>query len=136
MEKLKIGHIKNYLDYGLKIAKGLTVHQFLGVDVEDKENIFIKLDILNENDEVTDGMEHVENVKPILRSLSDYKDINSEAMNDLNMDLEDQIQLSMLANQNISLAYCYQRMVECSYRHHIDLNNLIPKGLAIDKNTI
>jgi hypothetical protein len=74
-------------------------------------------------------------LKPILRPLSDYTDINSKAMNDLNWDLSLQIQLQEMATQGGWWNYSALLINECA-KEHIDFQNLIQDGLAVDKNTI
>lgn len=75
-------------------------------------------------------------VKLCLCPLSNFTDINSKSMNDLNLDLEDQIDLCQLANGNISVnALLHGIAVEC-FKNHIDIYGLIDKGLAVDINTL
>jgi hypothetical protein len=75
-------------------------------------------------------------IKPILRPLSDYKDVNSQAMNDLNIDITDQILISDLAEGKELYQVFPYYIIEIMCRNHIDFQELIPKDLAIDVNTI
>jgi hypothetical protein len=73
---------------------------------------------------------------PILRPLSDYKEINSPAMKDLNCDLSDQIRILELANKEVSFYYLPYGIAQLLFEAHIDSFNLIPDGLAIDINSL
>ena len=74
--------------------------------------------------------------KPILSPLSDYKDVNSKAMSELNCDVMDMIRISELANQRIGLSSVQYGVIEIMCDNHIDFNRLIESGLAIDINTL
>lgn len=73
---------------------------------------------------------------PILHPLSDYKDVNSKAMNELNCDVMDMIRISELANQQIGLSSVQYGVIEIMCDNHIDFNRLIESGLAIDIKTL
>ena len=73
-------------------------------------------------------------VKLILIPLSDYTDVNSESMNDLNCDLQYQIELSDFAKGHKSLYQWSVGVYKIMCENHIDFNRLIEKGLAINKN--
>lgn len=75
-------------------------------------------------------------IKPILRPLSDYKDINSQAMSDLNCDLSDQMDLCDLANKHTNIEGIRYRLASICFEHHIDIFGLIEKGLAINMNEL
>lgn len=70
-------------------------------------------------------------IKPILRPLSDYYDINSPAMNDLNLDLGDQIWLVNLADGTYHVDKLPYRLACTLAEEHIDFMGLIPAGLAL-----
>lgn len=72
-------------------------------------------------------------VKPILKPLSLYTDINSPAMNDLNCDLGEQIQINSLAWKAISYASLDWSAMEVCFRNHVDVFGLLDTGLAIEK---
>jgi len=74
-------------------------------------------------------------LKPLLKPLSDYLDINSKVMNDLNWDLSLQIQLSEMARQGGWWNYSALLIKECA-KEHIDFQNLIGQEKAININTI
>lgn len=72
-----------------------------------------------------------DNFKPILRQLSDYADINSDAMNSLNCDMSEQINLNDFAIGYICLGSLYQSTYDLCLKNHIDVFGLIDKGLAL-----
>ena len=72
-----------------------------------------------------------DNFKPILRQLSDYADINSDAMNSLNCDMSEQINLNEFAIGYICLGSLYQSTYDLCLKNHIDVFGLIDKGLAL-----
>lgn len=74
--------------------------------------------------------------KLVLRPISDYEDINSQAMSEMNLDVQTMIEIS-------ELGYSYRCLQNVSYgtiqvmaHNHIDFQNLIKEGLAIDINTL
>lgn len=78
----------------------------------------------------------IEDINPILRPLSEYKDINSKSMNNLDTDLQIQVEIWDLANKKIAFqSISYGTAMEC-FANHIDIFGLIDKGLAIDINSI
>lgn len=78
----------------------------------------------------------IEDIKPILRPLSEYKDINSKSMNDLDTDLQIQVEIWELSNKKIAFqSLSYGTAIEC-FANHIDIFGLIDQGLAIDINSI
>lgn len=73
---------------------------------------------------------------PILRPLSDYTDITSKAMSDLDCDLTNQMDIQEFALKKMSLSSLLYSSFEVLTRNHVDIFGLIPEGLAIDKNTL
>ena len=69
-------------------------------------------------------------IKPVLRPLSNYQDINSDAMNDLNCDVSTQIQINELAIKYIGVSDLHYSTVEICLQKHIDIFGLIDQGLA------
>lgn len=124
MEKLTIEELYHYLPYGLKIASKSLSGEILRIYEMELEN---DKGILN----VLYGVNQI----PILRPLSDYTGINSDAMNELNWDLHLQIQLSEMARQGGWWNYSALLIKECA-RAHIDFQDLIGQGKAININTI
>lgn len=72
----------------------------------------------------------------VLYPLSDYKDINSEAMNELGWDMHTQIELSDLAHGFITVDDLHYSTFKYCCEEHIDIFNLIPAGLAIAKERL
>lgn len=73
---------------------------------------------------------------PILRPLSDYTDITSKAMSDLNCDLSDQMDIQEFALKKMSLASLSYGSFEVLVRNLVDIFGYIENGLAIDINTL
>lgn len=144
MEKIELKHLACYLPYGLKImakiesqienhpfehcdivnvnllSKSLTIRHMVGID-KDVEYITYK---------------NFEDIKPILRPLSDYKDVNEDAMVNLNIDISDQLIIADCANGYFNPQDLMYRVAEICFENHIDVFGLIDKGLAIDINTL
>jgi len=70
-------------------------------------------------------------VKPILFPISLFKDINSDEMNELNVDLFNQMELCDLANKKIHFQNCNHSTILICLENKIDFQNLIEKGLAV-----
>ena len=85
------------------------------------------------HNEVTYGWHEI---KPILRPLSDYTDITSKAMSDLDCDLTDQMDIQEFALKKMSLSSLLYSSFDVLTRNHVDIFGLIPEGLAIDLNTL
>lgn len=124
--KLQLKHLAPYLPYKL--------------NYKDNNGRIVKLNTLDFGvDLVNMGWGNALNVwkvKPILRPLSDYRDVNSKAMNELNCDVMDMIRISELANKRIGLSSVQYGVIEIMCDNHIDFNRLIESGLAIDINTL
>lgn len=147
MKKLKSEQIAPYLPYKLKcksIAKKISKTEYKNKIFELTEIKFSKsaifrfwtLDEKFVNQIGCSGIGFRSNsFKPILKPLSDYQDINSPAMSDLNCDIYDQIQISELANGGNVNNLPYGSALIC-FRNHIDIFGLITDGLAINENTL
>lgn len=126
--KLEIKHLAPYLPYGLKAkfkAKNKkTCRKYVigTVSVMYSDCSICCYDTVNSTPD---------NFKPILRPLSDYTDINSDAMNSLNCDMLDQIQISEFASKKISLSSVSVGVFEICVSNHIDVFGLIDQGLAL-----
>lgn len=134
--KLEPKHLVIYLPYGLKL-KFDDSSEIWGIyyrDETDYSEMLYPLSTLAYTIDIQ-KLDPI-NWKPILKPLSDYEDINGKAMNDLNCDLTDQIDIQELASQRQSLQSTTYGAVEIMAENHIDMYGLIPAGLAIDKNTL
>jgi hypothetical protein len=126
--KLEIKHLAPYLPYGLKAkfqAKNKkTCRKYVigTISVMYSDCSICCYDTVNATPD---------NFKPILRSLSDYADINSDAMNSLNCDMSDQIQISELASKRISLSDISVGCFDILVSNHVDVFGLIDEGLAL-----
>jgi len=106
-----LSNLAGYLPYGLKFKCDNPTNSFNEVDY----------------------YYPIDKFRPILIPLSRFKDINSELMSNLNLDVLSQIALSEFANQRVTLDLLPFGLVQECYRNHIDIFNLIPKGLAVEK---
>ena len=115
--KLELKHLAPYLPYGLKIRY-----------IERNETHIFDTSNLKA---VCSEQIHL---RPILRPLSDFTDINSESMNKLNTDLNIQMELNKLALKFKHYTSCSYSTMQLCFENHIDVFGLIEKGLAIDFN--
>ena len=126
--KLEIKHLAPYLPYGLKAkfqAKNKkTCRKYVigTISAMYSDCSICCYDTVNATPD---------NFKPILRQLSDYADINSDAMNSLNCDMSEQINLNQFAIGYICLGSLYQSTYDLCLKNHIDVFGLIDKGLAL-----
>jgi hypothetical protein len=118
MEQLQLKEIVGYLPYGLWV-------EWLRPD----DNKLIQVP-LTMSDYVF--YMHKYKSKPILFPLSLFKDINSDAMNDLGVDLENQMELCDLANAKIGYWHLQYSTIEICLENKIDFQSLIGRGLAIE----
>ena len=134
MNKLEIKYLIPYLDYNLKI--------FIENNIKSIEliGLMIKSGYSNESlciiDEDNGDEFYIADVKPVLKNLNNYKDINSKSMNELNIDLPDQMTISELANGFIHVNSVNLGAIEIMAENHIDFNRLIELNLAIDINKL
>jgi hypothetical protein len=122
--KLELKHLAPYLPYGLKVSNNTYPDDVNLVTGLRDETYFIE-----RNSKYAYG--DIENCKPILRPLSDYADINSDAMNSLNCDMSEQINLNEFAIGYICLGSLYQSTYDLCLKNHIDVFGLIDQGLAL-----
>jgi glycyl-tRNA synthetase alpha subunit len=129
-EQLELKEIVGYLPYGLKMnltrifferKNVLLIGSTFGFNETTKEYWILKGNI-------TYGIEHI---KPILFPISLFKDINSNEMNELNVDLFNQMELCDLANKKIHFQNCNHSTILICLENKIDFQNLIEKDLAI-----
>ncbi len=73
---------------------------------------------------------------PIVKPLSDYKDVTGEAMSELNIDVSDTIEIYDFACGHIGINQVTYGVVQIMAEHHIDMFNWISDGLAINKKTL
>jgi hypothetical protein len=126
--ELEAKHLVPYLPYELKFGSGnQKYYEFVlsGIDFYTRTDIQIRTRG-NRIYKISDLR-----FKPILRPLSDYADINSDAMNSLNCDMSEQINLNELAIGYICLGSLYQSTYDLCLKNHIDVFGLIPQGLAL-----
>lgn len=124
--KLTINHLKGYLDTNLKgVEQNGDIVELIGFK---DETYFIK-----ESRNVY-AYGDVQDFKPLLHPLSNYIDINSSAMQDLNCDLLDQIEIQELASGRKGYWNLEYRVIELMQNNHIDYQNLIKENLAIEIN--
>lgn len=119
MKKLELKHLAPYLPYRLKVSKIHVLNTGNGIG--------------SINHVLTT---HSKLYKPILRPLSDYSDINSPKMIELNCDLFNQVEIYNLSNNLCGYWNCSYLSIKIMCENHIDFFGLIDKGLAIDINTL
>lgn len=143
MDKLVLKHLSCYLPYGLKIKTDkYGMKRMNRLEVEGSIKVWcldtttlhgskLKEDPDNRFEGCSGRGFFLSEIKPILRPLSDYYDINSPAMNDLNLDISDQIWLVNLADGTYHVDDLPYRLACILAEEHIDFMGLIPAGLAI-----
>lgn len=121
--KLELKFLASYLPYGLNLYFEDTKKQYPLVVHNSSVSMvggFVISEVLNEP-----------MLKPILQPMSDFKDINSKAMNELNCDLSTQMAIRDLANREIGLSSFSLTDAEYCFYEHIDIYRLIEQNLAI-----
>lgn len=122
-------HLAPYLQYGVKVQIEFDSTNV----VEEVLSIYPKDGYIGIDNEcavlLTD-------CKLLLRPLSDYKDVNSKAMSDLNCDISTQIMIADFAIKAIGLHHLPYIAVCVLFQNHLDVFGLIDKGFAVDMNTI
>ena len=122
--KLELKHLAPYLPYGLKCS--IHSELFPNPILTGINGIFAYLNYHGANLSF-----EIEKIKPILRPLSDYADIDSDALCDINCDMSDQIQISEFASKRISLSAISVSAYNICLSNHIDVFGLIDQGLAL-----
>lgn len=119
MEQLTLHHLARRLPYGLKMyQESLDSNDVFTWNLSGN-NIDMGLEFRN---------------KPIFHPLSDYQDINSKQMNDLNCDIIHQIEISEYAKSMIGYSQLSVGGLEIMLENHIQLDE--PEGTWIDVNTL
>lgn len=137
MDELTVEHLAPYLPYGLKVEILNYKCDYVGIRYSKMTSV-----VLDQGFDVAIGyqgghaLKTFPDFKPILRPLSDYKDVNSKAMSDLNCDLSSQIQISDFANKKIGISDLSYTNACVLFQNHVDIFGLIDNDLAVDINTI
>jgi len=128
MKTLTLEHLSFYLPYELNFYGASDIWTLHSLGIEDI-CIFngLRTQTLSFDDCMSD-------YSPILHPLSNYKDINSPAS--MELDTLSLLELNQLAKGKIELDNIYYATLKVCAQHHIDIFNLIPDGLAVDKNTV
>ncbi len=139
MKKLTIKHIAPYLDYGLQFA-------FLD-DIDGDKGTLTGLLMFGDTPNVqlkfrgSTGLFDYEDVKPILRPLSD---LTKEEFKNINH-CDDEYEIKFENNHAFIVDICdinwnevsrMHEILEWLFEKHFDIFRLIEKGLAIDINTL
>lgn len=136
MEKLTIEHLAPYLPYKLGVEILNYRSDYVGLQYSSLTGYYL----IEEDPHFTyiggSTGKSFRELKPILRPLSDFLDINSDAMNDLNCDIQSQINIMDLAYKIIGLSSLSYTDAQLCFRSHVDVFGLIEKGLAIDINIL
>lgn len=142
--QLELKHLAPYLPYGLECnvvgCDGNTYKDCLLTEASTKDS-YESFCFLYKDEMIAEvSMVHIENIKPVLRPLSDLlKDVEFSSdkvleMDDLEYDFTD-VQIDMLNENKLHSQVCwvvFQRLIE----NHFDVFGLIKQGLAIDINTL
>lgn len=133
-KKLLLSDLSPRLPYGVKVlntAEGLNeicILDSIMTSRTHKEHIFVGVTL--PDDSIMTG---IEMVKPFLRPLLNITDEEKRVLNDFASDMgekwfnaasNDEKWLATIENNRRSMEYLYSR--------HIDVNGLIPKGLALE----
>ena len=123
--KLELKHLAPYLPYSLKYLYNYEILELDGLDVNgDAFNCDM-------------GETPFENIKPILRPLSFFKDnIIREIRIELDLTHNQTMEFLGFIDGEIQLQNISYGLFLSMCKNHIDFNNLIPAGLAIDINTL
>lgn len=133
-EQLNMEHLTPYLSFKLQIYGGSMVSELVGI----KHNNQLEEDF---HLAVYDGTTYHMNCSslehsPILKPLRDYQDHDSIAMQNLKLELIEEMELSHFALGRVELGMVRHRIIQIMNKNHIDYNDLIGKGLAVDQNTL
>lgn len=127
--KLTISHLAPYLPYGLKMRfENITGREITLTGIHGGDGFAARISD-GRYGYWLDGC----GFKPILRPLQQFTSINSPAMSELNCDMDDQIQITELADARRSYYSLSWSAMEACFRNHVDVFDLIGKGLAIEK---
>lgn len=159
MEKLELKHLRSYLDHDLRCnIIGLDKKNYNNVELTSlstKSTYECACFVDDEDMRAEISMIHIENIKPILNPLSSLTDeVLKKIYNDNDIDIvrmkyqivinyklmgewfKDVINLRQIFNgENSNLTMPAWLFLELIKRHY-DVFLLIPKDLAIDKNTL
>jgi hypothetical protein len=117
---LTLEHLAPYLPYKLVIKRKDYIHKnlfLLGIEFNDIIHQIGKTPIIY--------------VKPILRPLSDFYDINAPAFIDTNFDISTQLVLVDLCSKKQHYSGVRYSDMQDFLREHIDVFNLIEQDLAV-----
>jgi hypothetical protein len=126
---LRLQYVSPYFPYQLNV-KDLSTNQIgelFSISIgKYEQNTFVELHLLSGG-----RILNFKDCELMLRPLSNYSDINAEAMIDLNCDVSTQIELNEFAIGYTSLnGLTYSTYILC-LKNHIDIFGLIEKGLAV-----
>jgi hypothetical protein len=128
--KLKLEQIALYFPYGLKAVlpetnkKGCRKIVIGTIGVLYSDCSITCYDTVNSSPD---------RYKPLLIPLRKFEDINSPEFQFLNCDLQNQVEINELAFNEISILSLSYKTLEICLKNHIDIFDLIPKNLAVEK---
>jgi len=122
-----LSNLAGYLPYGLKFRYDNDIpEKLISIDTELIAINFGWGNALLEKD--------FKNVKPILTPLSKFTSINSPEMKKLELGVFKSRDLCDYANGQTGIDSISFGLAQTCFQNHIDLFNLIPKGLAVEKS--
>lgn len=125
MNKITLEQLVVFLPYGLNVyhKEVKDVYEILGAD-----NSHLT-PVVNPSWHIS-----YESIKPCVRPLSDYADINGQAIKELNENWFIEQEISSFAKNMQKLTNVNYEVVISMARNHIDIFNWIPKGLAVNRH--
>lgn len=130
-DKLELKHLGPYLSFGLKIKILNHKCDYVGIEYSEANGFYFVGESLHLTYNGGSTGKDISLFKPILRPLSDYFDITSPAMKELNLSISDQIALANIASGIYHTSELPYRLICRLAEEHIDFMGLIPAGLAM-----
>jgi hypothetical protein len=132
MEKLELKHLAPYLPYELKVKLNSELYQYPTIIGMVRDTIY-----LNYHGK---GLSFIlNNVKPILRPLSDIKNFE-DIMDEFSIRSYEAFENHFFDRVLGRSLNCFDNVnytiIELCFKHHLDIFDLIPKGLAISYSDV
>jgi len=137
MKKLTLEQLAIYLPYGLKCRILNYKCDYVGIEKSTINGYYFLKDELHltYNGGAT-GKRNGKEIEIFLHHLSNYTDINSDAMNALNVDISTHIEINDVAIKYKSYLSVSHEAVKVMAQNLMDFMWLIDEGLAVDSNKV